>query len=170
MCLVTLAIASAVVSVAGTVASTVNAVSQASYQAKVADANARAKRQEADRKRTLAAIDAQAEMREGGKIVSQQRASLAAGGFDVNEGDAASLVAGSAATAAFNAQSVLNVGITEGNALDFQAENFESQASSLRSSIAPTILGGALQAGSSVAGAWYNAKRDFDLLNDGATA
>lgn len=153
-----LAIASAVASAAGTGFAALQANAQSNYQARVADRNAKLSAEAAQTQQEATRQELQTNWRRQAQLKGQQRVAMAAGGIDVNFGNAGDLVADTEMLGREDAQRIIDQGANGVRGFDIEASNYRSQAQASRQAangalvegifgVATTALGGAQQYG-----------------------
>ena len=150
----TLLIAATAVSTLGAGYGALQANSQANYQARVADQNARlsaeSARQEADNTRDAALQH----YRKVAQLQGQQRVAMAAGGLDVNFGNAGDLTADTEMLAREDASRIYQQGAENVRGFDIEGSNYRSQAKASRQAASGALIGGAFEmAGTALGGA-----------------
>jgi hypothetical protein len=149
---VTLTIAATAVMAAGQGYSALQQNAQAKYQARVADQNAKlsaeSARQEADNTRDAAL----AHYRKVAQLEGQQRVAMAAGGIDVNFGNAADLTADTEMLAREDARRIYQQGAQNVKGYDVEGMNYRAQASASRSAGDAALIGGAFNMASTALG------------------
>ncbi len=150
----TLLIASTAVATLGAGYSALQANAQSRYQARVADQNARlaedAARQEQDNTRDAALQH----WRKVAQLQGEQRVAMAAGGLDVNFGNAADLSADTELLAREDADRIYRQGAENVRGRDIEGANYRSQAQASRQAASGALNGGAFNmAGTALGGA-----------------
>lgn len=152
----TLALIGSAVSAAGTGFAALQANAQSNYQARVADQNAKLAA-EAARRETDNTRDALlSHYRQVAQLQGQQRVAMAAGGLDVNFGNAADLTADTHMLAQEDARRIYEQGAENVRGYNIEGMNYQSQALASRQAasgalaqgvfgVATTALGGAKQ-------------------------
>lgn len=147
-------IAAAAVMAAGQGFSALQATSQANYAAKVADQNARlageAARQETDNTRDAML----AHYRKVSALQGQQRVAMAAGGIDVDFGNAADLAADTKMLAQEDARRIYDQGAQNVRGFNIEGMNYQAQAAASRQAGKGALIGGMFDmAGTALGGA-----------------
>lgn len=136
------------VATAGAGYSALQQSSAARYQANVADQNAKlsaeSARQEADNTRDAALQH----YRKVSALKGQQRVAMAAGGLDVDFGNAADLTADTNMLAREDASRIYRQGAENVRGFDIEGANFGAQASASRQASKAALIGGAFEVGS----------------------
>lgn len=150
----TLLIAATAVSTLGAGYGALQANAQNTYQARVADQNARlsaeSARQEADNTREAALQH----YRKVAQLKGQQRVAMAGGGLDVNFGNAADLTADTEMLAREDAGRIYRQGAENVRGFDIEGSNYRSQAKASRQAAKGALIGGAFEmAGTALGGA-----------------
>jgi len=148
----TLAIAATVASVAGTVTSTAANYQQARYEAAVAKESQRAENERVRDAMQRGDIQARDTARRQSQLIGAQRAAMAANGIDLTFGSAADLMADTAMYAREDQWTVRENTRREVMGLDISAANFGAQAVAARGRATGALIGGGLQAASTIAG------------------
>lgn len=147
-----LAIASAAITSVGAVYGGLQARAQGKYEAAVAEQNAKlsaeAARQEADNTREAALQH----YRKTAQLQGQQRAAMAAGGIDVDFGNAADLTADTEMLAREDASRIYRQGAENVRGHDIQGANFRSDAAAARQRGNGAFVGSLFTAASSALG------------------
>jgi hypothetical protein len=156
---VTLTVVGTAVATAGAGYSAIQQSSAARYQAQVADQNAKlsaeSARQEADNTRDAALQH----YRKVSQLKGQQRAAMAAGGVDIDFGNAADLQADTEMLANEDASRIYRQGAQNVRGFDIEGANYRSQAAASRQASSAALIGGAFDMGSTaLAGATQYSK------------
>jgi hypothetical protein len=149
----TLAIASAVMAVAGTAASTMSQVSQYRYEARVADFNRKAEDAKVQDAAQRGQIEERNAARRQSALMGAQRAAMAANGIDLSFGSAAETLGDSAMMAQEDRGTIRENTRREQMGYDINAANYAAKAKAARSAATGAIWSGIFQAGSTIAGA-----------------
>jgi len=148
----TLTIAATTVATAGAGFQALQANAQSNYQAKVADQNAKlsaeAAKQEADNTRDAALQH----YRKVSALKGQQRVAMAAGGIDIDFGNAGDLQADTEMLAREDAGRIYQQGAQSVRTYDIQGANYRSQAAASRQAATGALIGGAFDMGSTALG------------------
>lgn len=157
--LTALTIASTVMATAGAGFTALQANAQNRYQAKIADQNAKlaaeSAKQEADNTREAALQH----YRKVSALKGQQRAAMAAGGIDIDFGNAADLTADSDMLAREDVSRIYRQGGQNQRGFDIEGSNYQSQAIASRQAATGALIGGAFDMGSTaLSGATQYAK------------
>lgn len=148
----TLLIAGTAVSTLGAGYSALQANAQNTYQARVADQNARlsaeSARQEADNTREAALQH----YRKVAQLKGQQRVAMAGGGLDVNFGNAADLTADTEMLAREDAGRIYRQGAENVRGFDIEGSNYRSQAKASRQAATGALVSGAFNMASTALG------------------
>lgn len=154
----TLAISAAVVSSVGTVYSGVQAQAQGRYQQRVAEQNAKLSAEAANQETENTQQAALQHYRKVSALKGQQRVQMAAGGLDVNFGNAGDLTADTDLLAREDARRIYDQGAQNVKGRDIEGVNFRAEGKAAKQrgngafvgslfSAASTALGGAQQYG-----------------------
>lgn len=152
----TLAISAAVVSSVGSVYGGLQAQAQGRYQERVAEQNAKLSAEAANQETENTQQAALQHYRKLAALQGQQRVQLAAGGLDVNFGNAADLAADTEMLGREDARRIYDQGSQNVRGFDIEGRNYRSQGQAARQqgngamvgslfSAAGTALGGAQQ-------------------------
>ncbi|KQN09822.1 hypothetical protein ASE85_02490 [Sphingobium sp. Leaf26] len=150
----TLLIAATAISTLGAGYGALQANSQAKYQARVADQNAKlsaeSARQETDNTRDAALQH----YRKVAQLQGQQRVAMAAGGLDVDFGNAADLAADTDMLAREDARRIYDQGAENVRGFNIEGSNYRAQAAASRQAASGALIGGAFDmAGTALGGA-----------------
>lgn len=147
-----LAIAATALSAVGTGVSALSTASQQTYQARVADRNARmeedSRRDAIDRSK----IEARRQQQQSAQVQGAQRAALAANGIDIDFGSAAALRADTVSANAEDALMLARNGEREARGFEINAANFTADARASRSARTGTLVKGGFDFGSTILG------------------
>ncbi|RSY83113.1 hypothetical protein DAH66_12655 [Sphingomonas koreensis] len=147
-----LAIAAAALSAVGTGVSTIASMQQQTYQARVADRNARMESEAARDALERGRIEDQRYQRQLSQQMGAQNAALAANGIDVGYGNAAALRGDLARTGAEDSQTIRENAVREARGFEISAANSHAQAAGYRQARTATAITGAFEFGSSILG------------------
>lgn len=148
----TLAIAATVMSVAGTVTSTVAQAQQARYEAAIAEQNRKMESQKAQDAIERGNIEARDASRRQSQLMGAQRAAMAANGIDLSFGSAADTLADTAMFAEDERMNIRENTRREVMGFDVNAMNYQAQAIASRRAATGALISGAFQVGSTIAG------------------
>lgn len=148
----TAALVAAGLSAAGTGVAAYSAMSQASYQAKVAEQNAAMEREAFRQEEANTKEAALAHYRNVAKLKGEQIVGAAANGVGIDFGTSADTLADTDMLAREDVKRIYDQGAQKGKARDIQASNYIGEAAAQRSAGLGAALGGALNMGSSVLG------------------
>jgi hypothetical protein len=123
--------------------SALQANAQANYQAKVADQNAKLSAEAANREQQNTQDAALQHYRKVAQLKGEQRVAMAAGGIDVNFGNAADLTADTAMLAREDARRIYDQGGENVRGFDIEGANFRSSAKASRQAATGALVGGA---------------------------
>lgn len=147
-----LALASAALSAVGTGVSTIAAMQQQTYQARVADQNARLESAAARDALDRGKVEEQRYQRQLSQQMGAQRAALAANGIDIGYGNAEAIRGDLVRAGAEDTQTIRENTIREARGFEISAANTRAQAAGYRQQRTGTAITGALQIGSTVLG------------------
>lgn len=147
-----LAIASAAVGTAGAGFTALQANAQQRYQAKVADQNAKLAAESAKQEQDNTRVALQQHWRQQAQLQGQQRVAMAAGGLDVNFGNAADLTADTEMLGREDAQRIIDQGSNAVRGFDIESANYRSQAKASRQAATGALIGGAFDMASTALG------------------
>lgn len=136
-------IAAAAVSSIGAGFSALQANAQGNYQARVADQNARLSAEAARTQQDATRQELQTHWRRQAQLQGQQRVAMAAGGLDVNFGNAADLQADTEMLGREDAQRIIDQGANAVKGFDIESANYRSQAQASRQAAAGALVDGA---------------------------
>ncbi|WP_454888689.1 virion core protein, T7 gp14 family [Sphingobium indicum] len=125
---------------------------QANYQAKVADQNARLSAEAAKQEQDNTRVALQQHWRQQAQLQGQQRVAMAAGGLDVNFGNAADLTADTQMLGREDAQRIIDQGANAVRGFDIESANYRSQAKASRQAATGALVGGAFDMASTALG------------------
>lgn len=147
-----LAAAAAAIATVGTVYGGLQAKAQGNYQAKVADQNARlageAARQETDNTRDAAL----AHYRKVSALQGQQRVAMAAGGIDVDFGNAGDLTADTNMLAREDARRIYDQGAENVRGFNIEGMNYQADGRAAKQAGNGAFVGSLFSAGSTALG------------------
>ncbi len=149
---VSLTIAATAVAAAGTAVSTVSAVNQANYQAKIAGMNVKQENAAARDALDRGKVESQRFQEQASQEQGAQRAALAANGIDVNFGSAALVRGDTLRAAEQDAQTLRENTIRETRGFEISAANFGAQRSGYKQAATAAAVKGAFDFGSTVLG------------------
>ncbi|UXC93131.1 hypothetical protein EGM87_22815 [Sphingobium sp. RSMS] len=116
---------------------------QANYQAKVADQNAKLSAEAASRAQEATQDEALQHYRKVAQLKGQQRVAMAAGGLDVDFGNAADLTSDTNMLAREDARRIYDQGGENVRGFDIEGANYRSQAKASRQAATGALVGGA---------------------------
>lgn len=148
----TLTIAATTVATAGAGFSALQASAQSTYQARVADQNARLSAEAAGREQENTRDAALQHYRKVAELKGQQRVAMAGGGLDVNFGNAADLAADTEMLAREDTSRIYRQGAENVRGFDIEGSNYRSQASAAREAATGALVGGAFNMASTALG------------------
>lgn len=160
----TLTIAATAVATAGAGFSALQQNAQANYQAKVADQNAKLSAEAANREQQNTADAALQHYRKVAQLKSEQRVAMAAGGIDVDFGNAADLTADTNMLAREDARRLYDQGAENTRGFDIEGTNYRSQAKASRQAATGALVSGAFNMGTTALG---GAKQYSELKRKG---
>lgn len=150
----TLTIAATTVATVGQGYSALQQNAQAKYQARVADQNAKLAGEAARREQDNTRDAALAHYRKVAQLEGQQRVAMAAGGLDVNFGNAADLTADTHMLAQEDARRIYEQGAENVRGYNIEGMNYQSQALASRQAGQGALIGGLFNmAGTALGGA-----------------
>lgn len=150
----TLLIAGTAVSTLGAGYSALQANAQSTYQARVADQNARLAAESARQEQQNTRDAALQHYRKVAELKGQQRVAMAGGGLDVNFGNAGQLTADTEMLAREDASRIYEQGAENVRGFDIEGSNYRSQAKASRQAATGALVGGAFEmAGTALSGA-----------------
>lgn len=156
---VTLTLIATAVSAVGSAASTVSAMQQSTYQARVADRNARMEDAAARDAIERGRIEDQRYQRQLSQQQGAQRAALAANGVDINFGNAAAVREDLARAGQEDSQTIRENAMREARGFELSAANYRAQAAGARQARTGQMIGGITDFGSTVLGGVQQYKR-----------
>ena len=139
-----------IVSVAGTVASTVSSIRQQQSQAAFAEAEAEFREQEAASVREAAEFEETQFRKRAARVVAKQRAIGAAAGFDISSGSPLLMELESTREEEIEAQNIRRTGRVSAAGKLFQAKMSKFEARLSRGAIPGIAIGGAAKAGRTI--------------------
>ena len=149
-----LAAAAAGISAIGTVYGGLAARSQGQYEQRVAEQNARLASEAARREQDNTRDAALAHYRKVAQLQGQQRVAMAAGGLDVDFGNAADLTADTQMLAQEDARRIYEQGAENVRGYNIEGMNYQSQARASRQAGQGALVGGLFNmAGTALGGA-----------------
>lgn len=148
----TLTLMAAGAAAVSTAVTTVTAVQQQNYQAKVATRNAGLESIAARDAIERGKVESQNYQRQASQMQGAQRAALAANGIDTTFGSAADVRVDTALFAAEDAQTIRENSMREVRGFDISAANYRAQAQASRQAATGAAIGGAFNFGSTVLG------------------
>ena len=150
----TLLIASTAVATIGAGYNALQTSAQQRYQARVADQNAKLSAQAAQQEQQNTRDAALQHYRKVAQLQGEQRVAMAAGGLDVNFGNAADLTADTQMLAREDASRIYRQGAENVRGRDIEGSNYRSQAQASRQAASGALIGGAFEmAGTALGGA-----------------
>jgi len=147
-----LTIAATAVATAGAGFQALQANAQNTYQARVADQNAKLSAEAANQEKQNAADAALQHYRKVAQLKGQQRAAMAASGLDVNFGNAADLTADTNMLAREDAARINQQGGQNIRTYDIEGANYRAKAAASRQAATGALIGGAFEMGSTALG------------------
>lgn len=156
---VTLTLIATAVSAVGSAASTVTAMQQSTYQARVADRNAKMEDAAARDAIERGKLEDQRYQRQMSQQQGAQRAALAANGVDVNFGNAAAVREDLARAGQEDSQTIRENAMREARGFELSAANYRAQAAGARQARTGQAISGAFDFGSTVLGGVQQYKR-----------
>jgi hypothetical protein len=149
---VSLTIAGTAVATIGAGYSALQANAQSRYQARVADQNAKLSAESARQEQDNTREAALQHYRKVAQLQGQQRAAMAAGGLDVNFGNAADLTADTELLAREDASRIYRQGAENVRGYDIEGSNYRGQARASRQAASGAIVGGIFEMGKTALG------------------
>jgi len=149
---VTLAIAATAVAAAGTAVKTINTMKSQTYQARVADANAKMASSQAADAAERGKIEAQRVMGRNSQLLGRQRAAAAANGIEVDFGSSADVQNDTAEIGRQEVATTYQNAEREGLGYDISASNYQAKAASARAARSAALVEGAFDFGSTILG------------------
>lgn len=147
-----LALVATAVAAAGSAASTISAMQQSTYQARVADRNAKMEDAAARDAIERGKIEDQRYQRQLSQQQGAQRAALAANGVDVNFGNAAAVREDLARAGQEDSQTIRENAMREARGFELSAANYRASAAGARQARTGQAISGAFDFGSTVLG------------------
>lgn len=148
----TLLIASTAVATIGAGYSALQSSAQSRYQARVADQNAKLSAQAANQEQQNTRDAALQHYRKVAQLQGQQRVAMAAGGLDVNFGNAGDLTADTELLAREDADRIYRQGSENVRGYDIEGSNYRVQARASRQAASGAIVGGIFDMGKTALG------------------
>jgi len=149
---VTLTIAATAAATIGTGYSALQSAAQSRYQAQVADQNAKLANEAARREEENTRDAALQHYRRVGALKGQQRVAMAAGGLDVNFGNAAELTADTDMLANEDVRRIYDQGAENVLGRNIESNNYRSQAKASRQAATGALVKGVFDVGSTALG------------------
>lgn len=147
------------VALIGAALSTASSAAQAKAAGDAAKFNSKAAREEGKAARGAASRAAGKALRQGGELASSQRAALGGTGFDVERGDAVSIVTNTLTRAGEDAAEASVAGANQASAAEVRGANARIGGRAARNRAAGQIGGTVLGTVGSVASTWYQFAR-----------
>jgi len=144
----------AATAVAGTAVSIYSSVKASENAAVAAENEADAREFEAKSAREAAAYQERQFRRRASLLLGKQSATLAASGLDPSQGSPMLAELDAIQQTELEALNIRRTGEVSASSKDFEARLKRQQAGFFQSQIGPTVVGGGLQAGSSILGSW----------------
>lgn len=154
--------------IAGTVMTTGATAVNAINQGRIADANARLMRVQAENAREVAGAKAQDQRLKTKALIGKQTAAFGASGGEINTGSSLNILADTAQIGEVDARRILVAGENRANALEFSADLTQQAGDAAKTTGLIKAAGTALTGGSQVASKWkvYKADNPGDSFTD----
>lgn len=149
---VTLAIAATAVAAAGTAVKTINTMNRATYEARVADSNAKLASAQAADAAERGKLEAQRVMGRNSQLLGRQRAAAAANGIEVDFGSSADVQQDVAEIGRQEVATTYQNAEREGLGFDISASNYQAKAAGARAARGAALIEGAFDFGSTILG------------------
>lgn len=147
---VTLTIAGTAAAAAGTVVKTVNAANRATYEARVADSNAKLASAQAADAAERGKLEAQRVMGRNSQLLGRQRAAAAANGIEVDFGSSADVLGDTETIGRNEVATTYRNSEREMQGFDINASNYQAKARGARAARGAAIVEGAFDFGSTI--------------------
>lgn len=147
-----IAAGAAALATAGQAVSTISAVRQSNFEARVADRNAQMERQSAQDAIERGRVEDARYQKQLSQRMGAQRAALAANGIDLSFGSAADFLTDTAVIGQEDSATIRENAMRETRGFEISAANYQGQASAARSRATGQAIGGALSTVSTALG------------------